>query len=240
MSESPDFATTVVRTIVEVSAAVKHALANMSVENMQKAATSNYSALAAYLGNLAIDDDAKLALQVGVALGVVVLTLLLMFPGEPFDYTKLDGGAAEREESAERKRLESVSGVTKQISADKALDMEWPAEKIAAKTAKLQKLFGLTDEQMAQAISDAKAEFKGEKVAANDVNARAEGDSISLSQKVDFIVYATLIGLAIYFMRRDHGEGFSRFLMIYFPREAKALGLVQSEDEVSFRMSSSV
>ena len=94
-----------------------------------------------------------------------------------------------------------------------------------------QKLFGLSDEQMNLAIENARKEDAGEKITRNDVNAQADGDGFSLSQKVDVFVYASLFAALLYFGSRDFGNSAGRYFRIYFPREARALGITGDVNE---------
>ena len=204
------------------------------------------SSLLSYLSSIDVDPDTVLALRIGLVAGIGVVALLAAFPGEPFDYTKLDGGVQETSEVKQKKKREEEESSSKEdgkkptseeeqkrqavneklrAEAEKAaLSLDWETDKIIKKTAKLQKLFRLSDEDMRTAIENAKLENAGQQIKSNDVD---NGDArMSISAKVDFVVYSTLIILMIYFFKRDYGAGnFNRLIMRYFPKEGKALGM---------------
>ena len=214
-----------------------------------------------YLNSVNVSDDAKLSLQVGVALGIGVIGFLIIFPGEPFDYTLLDGGVKKEgeEDCGKEGTGNSVNGNKKEkkmgkkdagkappaaekpeaptasdkIQQEPALDLSWSTEKIMKKTSKIQKLFMLSNEQMSEAIENAKLENTG--VNPNKVTGgggAGSGDEVSLGAKVDMFVYTTLIVLFAYFAYRDFGEGrMTRLIMQYFPREGAALGLFGGEGQ---------
>ena len=216
-----------------------------------------------------LQDDTKTALQIGVTLGACVCSFLAFFPGEPFDYTKLDGGRGDGEANEEdrtplnnknkkkKKKKRGENLIVNELNStdandndndndndnnnddndkDKAeaepvLSLDWDTAKIMAKTSKMQKLFGLDDNQMNQAIKNAKLEAEGEKITMNRVRQGDAYDSnnpdneYSLSQKVDFIVYGTLFSLFCYFMNRDFGPQTKLWLINNFPKESKVFGL---------------
>lgn len=162
-----------------------------------------------YIMSVDLSDDAKLSLQIGCALGVCVVTFLVMYPGEPFDYSKVDGGkepkkqkkgrgkkggkkgkkagkkdGADQEVEGEGEEGEgdkAPSSVKEKLAADPALSLSWPTSKIASKMSKMQKILGLTDEQLREAIEAAKREDAG--YDPNEVGGGDEG-TMSLSQKV--------------------------------------------------------
>ena len=231
------------------------------------------SALKASLSKVIIGDDAMLSMQIGLAFGIVIVSLLIMFPGEPFDYTKLDGGKGEAEaklkkqdgapkssssssapSSPSKHSKKSTSkdaapaaaptsssasdsnstttapsssppSISSSLISEPALDLSWDVDRIMQKTKKLQKLFFLTDDQMSSAIKSAQLESAGQSADANLVSSSEEGDGLSLSAKVDIVVYTTLICAIIYFVRRDFGMGAVRFMIRYFPRESQILGI---------------
>ena len=193
-----------------------------------------YTAIKSYLLAINLDKEAVLSLQIGVALGVCILTFLIMYPGEPFDYTKLDGGrgpnsvssdvtssspdvtssvtskpSSPNEKNKKNKKkpssTSSSSSVASTIKEDSQMSLDWPTSKIASKMKKAQKIFGLTDSQLSLAIENAKLESLGQKASYNDVNYKAEGDGLTLSQKVDVVVYVCLFLALFYFVRRDFG-----------------------------------
>mmetsp|Transcript_3553 Transcript_3553/g.6685 ORF Transcript_3553/g.6685 Transcript_3553/m.6685 type:complete len:274 (+) Transcript_3553:277-1098(+) len=222
-----------------------------------------YTAIKSYLLAINLDKEAVLSLQIGVALGVCILTFLIMYPGEPFDYTKLDGGRGPSVVSSDvtssssnvtasvtskpssppkksRKKSKKppavVVAVASTIEEDSQMSLDWPTSKIASKMKKAQKIFGLTDEQLELAIENAKLESRGQKASYNDVNYKAEGDGLSLSQKVDVVVYVGLFLALFYFVRRDFGASAARSFRSYFPREAKALGITADLDEYVYNL----
>ena len=114
------------------------------------------------------------------------------------------------------------------------LSLDLSTEEIMARTSKVQKVFGLSDSQMALAVENAKKESRGVKISENDVSFGSDG--FSASQKVDMIVYAGLFAALIYFANRDFGADAGRWFYTYFPREAKALGIWDDTAEVITRM----
>eukprot|EP00518_Triparma_eleuthera_P010705 CAMPEP_0182488272 /NCGR_PEP_ID=MMETSP1319-20130603/48327_1 /TAXON_ID=172717 /ORGANISM="Bolidomonas pacifica, Strain RCC208" /LENGTH=282 /DNA_ID=CAMNT_0024690399 /DNA_START=206 /DNA_END=1054 /DNA_ORIENTATION=+ len=222
-----------------------------------------------YIMSVDLSDDAKLSLQIGCALGVCVVTFLVMYPGEPFDYSKVDGGKEPKKQKKGQKKKDgsekivrqrtfrkkagkkdgadqeveeegeegegdkAPSSVKEKLAADPALSLSWPTSKIASKMSKMQKILGLTDEQLREAIEAAKREDAG--YDPNEVGGGDEG-TMSLSQKVDVVVYACLFLALIYFGRRDFGPQGARVFRSYFPREAEALGIRADIDEVVTRM----
>ncbi|GMI06952.1 hypothetical protein TrLO_g13186 [Triparma laevis f. longispina] len=246
---------------------------DLSPDTLKEYAVGKYEAIEGYVKSIDVDEDAKLSLQIGIALGIALLTFLIMFPGEPFDYTKLDGGKGTAEKEAKKEKGEKSSKkkkkkgkkepepssspsskpspelsateikdrdnttkVTHEIDQDEQMSLDWDTQKIASKMKKAQKMFGLSDEQLALAIENAKKESRGEKLAANDVNFKAEGDGLSLSQKVDVVVYLGLFAALFYFTRRDFGASSARTFRSYFPREAAALGITADLDEYVYNL----
>ena len=253
------------RAVADLVAEVRDFAASLSVEGVQEFVVDNVVRTRDYLGSVPMDEEAVMACQIGLAVGLCVMTFLVMFPGEPFDYTKLDGGKgeggehevitpkttkpgaivteeetelAEKDKIAAKADSEAVSELTAQItkaskqpkskdpkSTKEELSMEWDDAKIIKKFSRVQKVFALSDEQMKLAIDNARREAAGQKVSMNDVNNTADGDGFSLSQKVDVVVYVSLILAFIYFARRDFGGEAGRYIRIYFPREARLLGI---------------
>ncbi|GMI24040.1 hypothetical protein TeGR_g12074 [Tetraparma gracilis] len=255
---------TVVRSISTGLEDISLFLSSLTVASIQAFFISVYEATRDYVTSVPIDDDHKQALSMGLGLGLAIAITLTMFPGEPFDYTKLDGGkeegtpvdkedeaaiddsaTPEEKEAAEKRKVasktskEAVAEISKQIkkAPDGQLSMDWDEARILKKMKRVQKIFGLTDEQMFQAIANAKKEHAGQKVTMNDVNAQADGDGFSLSQKVDVFVYAALILAFFYFVRRDGVDGsIGRAFRVHFPKEARALGIVGDLNEEVWRM----
>jgi len=56
---------------------------------------------------LNLEEDTKKALVIGLCCGVGVLSFLLFFPGEPFDYSKVDGGQRKKEKRKNRPKNKS-------------------------------------------------------------------------------------------------------------------------------------
>ncbi|GMI21197.1 hypothetical protein TrRE_jg4484, partial [Triparma retinervis] len=190
--------------------------------------------------------------------GVGIVGYLVAYPGEPFDYQLIDGGRGEgssppsgekddrgkgagspvKKSAADVARKEAnllASEVNPPAPPGQQLSLDMPTDKIMSKTSKVQKLFGLTDAQMRQAVENAKSESRGQAIDLNRVGASGD-DGMSLNQKVDIFVYAMLFGALAYFSTRDGGKSVKRMMMTYFPKEARAMGIFKDEGEVQWRM----
>ncbi|CAM9870738.1 unnamed protein product [Chrysoparadoxa australica] len=206
---------------------------------------------------LRIRDDTAWSACAGLALGLLLIAFLLRYPGEPFDYSRPDGKTKVEDASSEpdsEPRGHEPEGLRRRGNAGKEDEViapkvtagmvEWSNEEkfnphnidegeLAARLrrSKAIRLLGLSEDQLQQAVRDAKEELVAEKEGRPFQRRKAENLSSggSLTKKVDFAVYTLLFAGLFYFMNRDYKGAATKILQQFFPREMSTLGFGTSQ-----------
>ncbi|GMI24662.1 hypothetical protein TrCOL_g10371 [Triparma columacea] len=257
------FFSTTIPQLVQTYHQIIQFLSTLQLQTVIQYIQTIYESCKTYILDTELDEDAKLSLKIGLTAGVGIVGYLMAYPGEPFDYTLIDGGRGDKnaedtptseppsadgdrkkggkkgKKDNKKKDVNLIAAEANPPSKDGAkgpLSLEMETSDIMKKTSKVQKMFGLSDSQMRQAVENAKLESLGESINLNRVGSGPSDGSMSLSQKVDVFVYMSLFGALVYFSMRDGGGSVKRFLLTYFPKEARAMGIKQNEGEVQWRM----
>mmetsp|Transcript_6877 Transcript_6877/g.12132 ORF Transcript_6877/g.12132 Transcript_6877/m.12132 type:complete len:255 (-) Transcript_6877:144-908(-) len=191
-----------------------------------------------YLRSIDYKNDTFIALAVGLVAGISILVFLAYNPGEPFDYTKEDGGKSQREkirakiraEKEEAKRdkvkdgenqpeeLKNETKASEDMAQSQKRMQELDEEEFLRKGEKFQKMFGLSEEQMRQAVRDANTEIRTGKTP-------ADFERRSWVRTFDTVVILGGIGAFLYFANRDYDGVVLRFFKALLPKETQVLGL---------------
>eukprot|EP00640_Fibrocapsa_japonica_P002544 CAMPEP_0113944288 /NCGR_PEP_ID=MMETSP1339-20121228/32763_1 /TAXON_ID=94617 /ORGANISM="Fibrocapsa japonica" /LENGTH=256 /DNA_ID=CAMNT_0000949443 /DNA_START=42 /DNA_END=812 /DNA_ORIENTATION=+ /assembly_acc=CAM_ASM_000762 len=196
--------------------------------------------LKGYLSSLQVREDTIWSLVIGIVLGIAVIVFLVLNPGEPFDYSKRDGGQPHPEKKTKETDVNSAS-VKKDKDKDKKQEKEesekkqgplkFSEEAILKRTGRWSKALGLTEEQVRGIVKDTNAEIEATHAAevagkplpeSNNVNIRSDG--LSLSRIVDIVVLGGGLLVALYFMNKEYNGAVVNVLRDMFPREAETLG----------------
>ena len=95
-------------------------------------------------------------------------------------------------------------------------------EKIKAKLEHTRKSLGFTEEQMDIFIQKAKQKGKDSHSHFQDIEDDLE---LTLTQKLNLLVYGSFIVATIYILNRDYDSVVTLWLIKMFPRESRTLGL---------------
>ena len=124
------------------------------------------ASLRSYYDGLEVAEDTRNAVIIGMCCGIGFLSFLVFFPGEPWDYSKLDGGKGEvgkggkkkKDKKKEKTKNLIIAEIDKLASEKRksnnndnntnnnkkqeepALDINWDVDRIKSKTKKLQKV----------------------------------------------------------------------------------------------------
>eukprot|EP00588_Corethron_pennatum_P020907 CAMPEP_0194325446 /NCGR_PEP_ID=MMETSP0171-20130528/30752_1 /TAXON_ID=218684 /ORGANISM="Corethron pennatum, Strain L29A3" /LENGTH=161 /DNA_ID=CAMNT_0039084597 /DNA_START=169 /DNA_END=654 /DNA_ORIENTATION=+ len=151
--------------------------------------------------------DLYQALQIGVACGIVLITILVgVGPGKKETVANDSSGNAAVPVPA--------SAPLPDVLREEA------EEEVLAKMLRAQKVLGLDEDDMRTAIRNAR-----DQAAAGGGAAVVGGGGISLSRWADVVIYSVLMGAFVYFMNRDYGGGATALFVQIFPREAAVLGI---------------
>uniref|UniRef100_K3WFE5 Uncharacterized protein n=1 Tax=Globisporangium ultimum (strain ATCC 200006 / CBS 805.95 / DAOM BR144) TaxID=431595 RepID=K3WFE5_GLOUD len=187
-------------------------------------------------------DEAQ-SVGLGLVLGVVVIFILSIFPGEPFDYTKHDLGASNKTvicpESVGDDLLDQLDGDSSRTdtlccvsalqaserivdsssssSARERLKRRKEVEKAAqeVKIHKLQELLGIETSKMAELLERAKAD------AIKGTDLHASSSVTNYSSYLDVCFYATALSLLALVLKVEYSINPLHVVAYLFPREAE-------------------
>jgi hypothetical protein len=115
---------------------------------------------------------------------------------------------------------ETVSKNAKFPASSSDGSCDWPGDRIPKQDlVRLQKKFKLTDEQMNKAMERSKLEFRGQHIK----------DPRDFHNQLNRIVYVIIFAVLIYVVNRDYDDIISFWFALYFPVEAKTLGMFVPE-----------
>ncbi|KAL4106385.1 hypothetical protein PRIC1_004436 [Phytophthora ramorum] len=176
--------------------------------------------------------DELQSVGLGLALGLVVVSFLALYPGEPFDYTTNcpDGCDNEHRSSS---AANTISENDQLISSETPLAAaigENQEQQIAAieqaaqrvKIQKLQELLGLEKEKAEQLVQRAKDEAV-DAVAADGRSPSSSYSASSTSAWLDRGFFAVMFGLLAWVLWQDYGINLLSVAAHMFPREAEVV-----------------
>mmetsp|Transcript_26221 Transcript_26221/g.36952 ORF Transcript_26221/g.36952 Transcript_26221/m.36952 type:complete len:203 (+) Transcript_26221:95-703(+) len=189
--------------------------------------------LQAYFSAIEIDSGIKQAYQIGLVIGLLIATTLTFFPGEPWGikYGMNDSEESPSDHNREDENTpQSHDGEKDDASPSRQQQrgmhqMKWAGDAIPKeKLEKLRVKLGLTEEQMQQAIDDARHEaITGER---RQLDGTISNTGIrTLFEKINSAVYILIIVAIFYILNYQYKNVVTRFLIRVFPKEAKMIGV---------------
>lgn len=179
------------------------------------------------------------SIGLGLVLGIVVVSLLSIFPGDPFDYDERDicvssktaaysgsdtesvddtccDAAVRAVPEAEEARSASCSPSSPAAGLRKQRIKEIEKAAQEMKIQKLQELLGLEKGKMLELLERAKAD------AIKGVDPQSSSASVaSYSAYLDFCFYAVTLGLLAVVLKTEYSIDSLHLLSYFFPREAE-------------------
>ncbi|EQC34043.1 hypothetical protein SDRG_08257 [Saprolegnia diclina VS20] len=142
------------------------------------------------------------SLGVGVAIGLVLISFLTLYPGEPFEYTP---------DALERNAASSATSPDddERCLPEKAADTD-ERKAAAARVEKIQALLGLQDAEIQSALA----------AASRATPAHPTAGRTNYMAIADKCVYAVFFGLLLLVAEREYGINVAAVLSYVFPREA--------------------
>lgn len=165
--------------------------------------------------------DELQSVGVGVALGLIVVSVLTFYPGNPFDYT------TDREITDKSDETSTISDDPTNINAStteksgrrqQREDIEQAAQRV--KIQKLQELLGLEKEKTLLLVERAKAQA----ISAAKTPGRRTFNSYSTSCKsawLDRSFFIIMLGLLVWVLWQDYSINFFSIAAYLLPREAQ-------------------
>ncbi|RLN93752.1 hypothetical protein BBJ28_00011269 [Nothophytophthora sp. Chile5] len=171
---------------------------------------------------------------VGIALGLVLVSILTRFPGEPFDYansssasdaeapavpvysTALDDSSAESSAAISAARM----GHQQEEREHQIAEVVRMAQRV--KVQKLQELIGLEKTKAQQLVDGAKQEAIEAITAGGRSSGKYSGPGTNYGVWLDRMFFATMLALLVWALQRDYGIDVVSIATHLFPREAEA------------------
>jgi len=151
------------------------------------------------------DQSTISAIKLGLTLGLVVTSLLAFFPGKPFAMKTSDN-------IQESSSSSTSSGKNNEWAGDKI-----PKEKLEQARKKL----GLTENQMDQAVRDAKSYALNKSQGATDLDL----EGISIKSKLNGMLYICFFSSMVYYFNREYDNVVTMWFIRSFPNEAEIIGI---------------
>ena len=121
--------------------------------------------------------------------------------------------------------METKNKNIRQDEKKETAESRWIGDKISEKKLdKVQKLMGLTKEQMDEAVQNAKKEWIEKQQNDDDLDHFLK--TTSLAEKMNTFVYIGLFAAFLYFVNRDYNGIIKIMFIKYFPKESKVFGLI--------------
>ncbi|RLN55141.1 hypothetical protein BBJ28_00016393 [Nothophytophthora sp. Chile5] len=180
--------------------------------------------------------DELQSVGVGITLGLVLISILTRFPGEPFDYTNSStaSGAEAPAAPASSSALDDSSAESSAaISAARMDHQQSPEERerqIAevvrmaqrVKVHKLQELLGMEKAKAQELVDGAKQEAIEAITAGGRSSGKYSGPGTSYGVWLDRMFFATMLALLMWVLQRDYDINVVSVATHLFPREAEA------------------
>ncbi|KAG7388228.1 hypothetical protein PHYPSEUDO_012886 [Phytophthora pseudosyringae] len=165
--------------------------------------------------------DELQSVGVGVALGVVIVSALAFYPGEPFDYTTdcitTTKATATKEGPPQSLPAAEVSGNQQQ---QQIADIEQAAQRV--KIHKLQELLGMEKDKAQQLVDRAKAEAK-HAITANGRSSSGCTAAGSNGAWLDRCFFIVMLGLLVWVLWQDYSINLFAVAAHMLPREAEVI-----------------
>ncbi|KAG2784917.1 hypothetical protein PC129_g3192 [Phytophthora cactorum] len=167
--------------------------------------------------------DELQSVGIGVALGLVVVSILALYPGEPFDYST-DRGDADKRDSLSPTRSSDdptrMNPSSESESQPQIADIERAAQRV--KIQKLQELLGLEKEKAQQLVERAKAQAMD----AAKTPGRLASSSYTTTSKsawLDRSFFVIMFGLLVWVLWQDYSINVFSIAAHMLPREAEII-----------------
>ncbi|GMF30691.1 unnamed protein product [Phytophthora fragariaefolia] len=168
---------------------------------------------------------------VGIALGLVLVSCLTLFPGEPFEYTTDNAEACTRPDKSqafaaandELREPNASSNPTDSTTEPRKQDQIAEIEKAAqrVKVQKLQELLGLEREKAQQLVQRAKQEALDAVETSGQLRCNYTGSN--KSAWLDRAFFAIMFGLLVWVLWQDYSINLFSVAAHMFPREAEVV-----------------
>lgn len=162
-----------------------------------------------YASSIDIYSENSQLIFMGFIMGIIVVSTLNFFPGEPFDYEK---DLVLLQQQTESKGQQCSVMQQEDLNELKGLEVEKAASRI--KIAKLQELLGLEEQEVKALVEKAKADTLAGKTPEKRIN---------YMQWADGLFYTAIVGLLVYFGCRDYGISITQMLGKIFPAEVEVI-----------------
>ncbi|TMW58342.1 hypothetical protein Poli38472_011930 [Pythium oligandrum] len=150
--------------------------------------------------------DAMTSLALGMGLGVVIITVLAVFPGEPFDFEKTLG-------PKEDALATSTMKLDVEQAEQRVREVEIAAQQL--KVDKLQQLLGLEKQDVDAMILQAKADaLAGRQPPQSPHN---------YALWMDSVFYTVVLVLMAVVLQTEYSLNLAELVALWFPREATTL-----------------
>ncbi|ETP53640.1 hypothetical protein F442_01457 [Phytophthora nicotianae P10297] len=167
--------------------------------------------------------DELQSVGLGVALGLLVVCVLTLYPGEPFDYSADSSNASNRNELSPT--ISSVDPSNKSSKAEESehyqqlVDIERAVQRV--KIQNLQELLGLEQEKVQQLVERAKVEA----ITAAQTPGGLPSSSYpgSKSAWLDRGFFAIMLGLLLWVLWQDYSINVFSMAAYLLPREAEMI-----------------
>jgi len=155
-------------------------------------------------------------MKVGLTLGLIITASLAFFPG------KQKSNENDKENSNRNDTMGFTSTtVDKKITENDSqiADASWAGDQIpSCKIEATRKLFGLTESQMRNVMDVSRSQALTDQCI-------EEHSCLSLTQKINVMVYIVLFASLIYAVNRDYDNAATLWFIHHFPNEARILRL---------------
>jgi len=196
-----------------------------------------FASLHIYFSAIEVDSGIKQAYQIGLVVGLLIATTLTFFPGEPWGikYGKKNVEECSKEEDEndpqriDQKELRSCQDKNEDtVSRQKPQELSqkiWAGDTIPKeKLEKLRIRLGLTEEQMQQAIDDARQEATTGTRRQPNATMSLPGNT-TLSEKINSVMSMLIVVAVLYILNYQYKNIITDFLIRMFPKEAKMMGI---------------
>ncbi|ETK95641.1 hypothetical protein L915_01436 [Phytophthora nicotianae] len=169
--------------------------------------------------------DELQSVGLGVALGLLVVCVLTLYPGEPFDYSADSSSAGNRNElsrtisSVDPPNIKKSSKTEESEHYQQLVDIERAVQRV--KIQKLQELLGLEQEKVQQLVERAKVEA----ITAAQTPGGLPSSSYpgSKSAWLDRGFFAIMLGLLVWVLWQDYSINVFSMSAYLLPREAEMI-----------------
>mmetsp|Transcript_14599 Transcript_14599/g.20824 ORF Transcript_14599/g.20824 Transcript_14599/m.20824 type:complete len:208 (+) Transcript_14599:138-761(+) len=179
-----------------------------------------------YVSSIECRESTVYAAKLGLTLGLGLTTFLEYFPGVPLQMISEHGDVLQKSQRVSKSDGGSGTELgTDQVDGEDIQSFnKIPKDKLD----KVQKLYGLSDNQMNDVMEKSKKEALIRDKVLGSTNLVEENiiDNTTLSRKMNRIIYPTLLILTIYFINNEYENAATLWFVKTFPKEARTLKLI--------------